>query len=60
MGVITPPVGINVYVVSGIRPDIPLEKIFAGVMPFLLALIGGTAILVALPQIVLWLPELMY
>lgn len=60
MGVITPPVGINVYVVSGIAQDIPLEKIFTGVLPFLAALIVGTALLVAFPQIVLWLPNLMY
>ena len=60
MGVITPPVGINVYVVNGIAGDIPLEKIFRGVMPFLVALIVGTAMLVAFPMIVLWLPRLMY
>ncbi|MGD8562297.1 MAG: TRAP transporter large permease [Desulfarculaceae bacterium] len=60
MGVITPPVGINVYVVSGIDRDIPLEDIFRGVTPFLLALIVGTAFLVLFPQIVLWLPNLMY
>jgi len=60
MGVITPPVGINVYVVNGIDQEIPLEKIFAGVMPFLLALIVGTAFMIAFPQIILWLPRLMY
>ncbi len=60
MGVITPPVGINVYVVSGIRQEIPLETIFKGVLPFLIALIVGTAMLVAFPQLVLWLPNLMY
>lgn len=60
MGVITPPVGLNVYVVSGIAQDIPLETIFKGSLPFLLALIAGTAALVAFPEIVLWLPKLMY
>jgi C4-dicarboxylate transporter DctM subunit len=60
MGVITPPVGINVYVVNGIAQDVPLEKIFKGVLPFLIALIVGTAFLVAFPQLVLWLPDLMY
>jgi TRAP-type C4-dicarboxylate transport system permease large subunit len=60
MGVITPPVGINVYVVNGIDQEIPLEKIFAGVMPFLLALFVGTAWMIAFPQIILWLPRLMY
>jgi C4-dicarboxylate transporter, DctM subunit len=60
MGVITPPVGINVYVVSGVAKDIPLEKIFKGALPFLLALIFGTIILLAFPGFVLWLPDLMY
>jgi C4-dicarboxylate transporter, DctM subunit len=60
MGVITPPVGINVYVVNGVAPDVKLESIFKGVMPFLIALILGTAVLVAFPQLVLWLPFLMY
>ncbi len=60
MGVITPPVGINVYVVNGIAVDVPLEKIFKGALPFLGALIVGTAFLVAFPQLVLWLPRLMY
>jgi tripartite ATP-independent transporter DctM subunit len=60
MGVITPPVGINVYVVNGIAQDVALEKIFKGVLPFLIALIVGTGLLVAFPQIVVWLPRLMY
>ena len=60
MGVITPPVGLNVYVVSGVAQDIPLESIFKGTMPFLLALIAGTALLTAFPSLVLWLPHLMF
>jgi len=60
MGVITPPVGINVYVVSGVAKDIELEKIFKGAAPFLAALIVGTLILMVFPSIALWLPELMY
>ncbi len=60
MGVITPPVGINVYVVSGVDKTIPLENIFRGSMPFLLALIVGTAFLIMFPEIVLFLPQLMY
>ena len=39
MGVITPPVGMNVYVIKGIAPDVPLEVIFKGIWPFLLAII---------------------
>ncbi len=59
MGVISPPVGINVYVVKGVAPEIPLGTIFKGVIPFLVALIVGTILLIALPQISLFLPGLM-
>jgi tripartite ATP-independent transporter DctM subunit len=64
MGVITPPVGINVYVVFGVAQSvvggIPLEAIFRGIIPFLIAVFIGTIIMVIFPQIVLWLPNLMY
>lgn len=56
MGVITPPVGANVYVVSGVARDVPLEVIFRGCVPFLIALIVMTVLLVGVPQIALWLP----
>jgi len=59
MGVITPPVGINVYVVNGIAVDIPLEKIFKGIFPFLFALIIGTGFMVAFPEIIMFLPNVM-
>jgi tripartite ATP-independent transporter DctM subunit len=58
MGIITPPVGVNVYIVKGIAPDIPLERIFIGVVPFLLALITGTGLIIAFPEIVTFLPGL--
>ena len=64
MGVITPPVGINVYVVYGVAESViggvPLEAIFKGILPFLLAVIVGLIILVLFPQIILFLPNLMY
>ena len=59
IGVITPPVGINVYVVSGIVKDVPLHTIFKGVVPLLIALIVGTILLIPFPQIALFLPNLM-
>jgi TRAP-type C4-dicarboxylate transport system permease large subunit len=59
MGVITPPVRLNVYVVNGVAQDIPLETIFKGTVPFLLALIAGAAVLTAFPGLTLWLPKLM-
>ena len=57
MGVITPPVGTNVFVIKGIAPDIPLESIFKGIFPFLIALFICTAIIVAFPQIATFLPS---
>ena len=65
MGVITPPVGINVYVVYGVaknvlEQEIPLEKIFKGILPFLIAVIVGVIILIIFPKIILFLPQLMY
>jgi C4-dicarboxylate transporter DctM subunit len=60
MGIITPPVGICVFVVKGVAKDVPLETVFLGTMPFLLALIVGTALIIAFPAIATWLPDLMY
>jgi tripartite ATP-independent transporter DctM subunit len=56
MGVITPPVGVNVFVMKGIAPDVPLESIFKGILPFLVALIVCLIILIAFPQIATFLP----
>ncbi len=58
MGVVTPPVGINVYVVSGIARDVPLETIFKGVTPLLFAMILCSVILLIFPQIATILPNL--
>jgi tripartite ATP-independent transporter DctM subunit len=58
MGVITPPVGVNVYVIKGIAPEIPLETIFKGIFPFLIALFINAALLMAFPKIALFLPNL--
>ncbi len=59
MGVITPPVGVNVYVVNGVAKDVPLQTIFKGAFPFLLALIACAMILIPFPGIALFLPGLM-
>lgn len=58
IGVITPPVGVNVYVVSGVAKDVPLNVIFKGVLPMLFALIIATLLLVPFPEIALYLPSL--
>ena len=59
IGVITPPVGVNVYVVGGIARDIPLQKIFRGAMPFFLLIVIAMLFLIFFPQLALWLPHLM-
>jgi C4-dicarboxylate transporter DctM subunit len=59
MGVVTPPVGINVYVVSGIAKDVPLEDIFKGVLPLLCGMLILAGIILIFPEIVLFLPSLM-
>jgi C4-dicarboxylate transporter, DctM subunit len=58
MGVITPPVGVNVFVIKGIAPDIPLELIFRGIIPFLFAIILLTILITLVPQIATFLPNL--
>jgi C4-dicarboxylate transporter DctM subunit len=58
MGVITPPVGVNVFVIKGIAPEIPLETIFRGIIPFLAGLIILTIILFIFPQLATFLPSL--
>jgi C4-dicarboxylate transporter DctM subunit len=57
MGAITPPVGINVFTIKGIAPDVPLGTIFRGIFPFLGAIVVCTVLLVIFPQIVLFLPQ---
>ncbi|WP_281685459.1 TRAP transporter large permease subunit [Thalassobaculum salexigens] len=58
IALITPPVGMNVYVLSGVARDIPLTTIFRGTAPFVLADLLHVALLLAIPALVLWLPSL--
>jgi tripartite ATP-independent transporter DctM subunit len=55
LGLITPPVGLNVFTVRSVMPDIALGKIFRGVIPFVLADLVALALLLAFPGIALWL-----
>ncbi len=59
MGLISPPVGINVFIVKSVAPKVPLGTIFRGVMPFWFAVLITLAILVAVPQLSLFLPSQM-
>ena len=55
---ITPPIGLNCYVVNGVRPDIPLSDIFRGIAPFFICDILTVALFIAFPDIILFLPNL--
>ena len=59
MGLISPPVGVNVFVVKGVAEDVPMVQIFAGILPFWVAMIVCVALLIAFPQIALILPNTM-
>ncbi len=54
IGLITPPVGLNVFVVKGAVPDLPLRDVFIGCIPFVFLEIGLTILFVMVPEIVLW------
>ncbi|MBT6093464.1 MAG: TRAP transporter large permease [Rhodospirillaceae bacterium] len=60
MGLISPPVGVNVFVVKGIAPDVDLNDIFKGIWPFWFAMIVCVAILLLVPDIALLLPNTMF
>ncbi len=57
IGVITPPVGINVFVIKGVVPDVPIAEIFKGTVPFLIGMIAITILIVFFPIIATWLPS---
>lgn len=59
MGVITPPVGLNVYVIHGVAKDVPLFTIFRGILPFLYMMLLCLLLIILFPQIALFLPGLM-
>lgn len=56
---ITPPIGLNCFVVNGVRPDIPLGDVFRGIALFFIADVLTIAALLAFPEIVTWLPDLL-
>ncbi len=57
MGLIHPPVGLNLFVINGIAPDIKLKEIVWGVVPFLLLMVLGIVLLCVFPEIATWLPS---
>ncbi len=57
IGMITPPIGMNVFIIHGLVPNIPLSRIFGGIVPFLGADVIRLAIMLALPGVALWFPK---
>ena len=60
MGLISPPVGINVFVVKGIAPNVPMNTIFRGIWPFWFAMLAAVILILLFPQIALLLPNTMF
>jgi tripartite ATP-independent transporter DctM subunit len=58
-GLITPPVGLNVYTLAGVAKDVPLEEIFRGALPFLVSIISIVILITIFPKIALFLPGMM-
>ncbi len=59
MGVIAPPVGINVFVIYGVAENVPLSTIYRGIFPFLACMFILAALLMAFPLLATWLPSFM-
>jgi len=58
IGMITPPIGINVFIIHGVARTIPLPTIFSGIVPFLVADLARLSIITLFPALALWLPRL--
>jgi TRAP-type C4-dicarboxylate transport system permease large subunit len=58
-GIISPPYGLNMFIIQSIQPDISLGDIFRGVMPFFYATLLVIALLILFPSLILWLPSTM-
>ena len=59
VAMLTPPIGLNVFVMAKIAPDVPMVDIFRGVTPFVIICLAAVLLLTAFPSIALWLPSLM-
>ncbi|CUJ97030.1 Neu5Ac permease [Ruegeria denitrificans] len=59
LGLITPPVGMNVFIISAQAPDVPMRDTFLGVLPFFAAEIVRVGVLIAFPALTLWLPRIL-
>ncbi len=59
-GQLSPPVGIMLYILQGLRPEVPFKEVVAGVVPFFFVILVAIAIIIYFPQIATWLPSLMF
>ena len=59
MGLIHPPVGLNIFVIKNIAPDIPLKDVIWGVMPFVGLMMVAVLLLCIMPGIATWFPDTM-
>ncbi len=60
MGLISPPVGLNIFVVKGVAPDVPVGTMFRGIVPFWIAMLVALILIALLPGIAMLLPNAMY
>ena len=60
MGLISPPVGLNIFVVKGVAPDVPVHRMFRGIVPFWVAMLVALVLIAMLPGLAMFLPNAMY
>jgi C4-dicarboxylate transporter DctM subunit len=59
MALVTPPVGMNLYVINGLDPDIRMDEVIRGVTPFIILLISFLILTMLFPPMSTWLPSMM-
>ena len=59
VGLITPPVGLNLFVINAIAPQVPTKDVLWGSLPYVLAMFVGIIILCFVPEIATWLPDVL-
>jgi TRAP-type C4-dicarboxylate transport system permease large subunit len=57
IGLIHPPVGLNIYIINSIAPDVPIQRVMWGVLPYVGCMMLAIVILCVLPDIATWLPN---
>ena len=60
MGQITPPIGVNVFAIGSIAPDVPMYEIFKGIFPYFLCMVLLVVLLLFFPGLATWLPGLLF